>query len=152
MRDPRFTFTLHRLVAVLDRHADAILRRSLGITYSQFLFLTHVAGAEGVDGATLAQSLAVSRAAVSKRLPWFEARGLIEVRPDPDHGRRRTIHLTDEGRDLAATAADRLEQALRQEAPRRADVDLDTLHDDLHKLLLVLESPNDPSSGPHRPS
>jgi DNA-binding MarR family transcriptional regulator len=152
VRDPRFTFTLHRLVAVLDRHADAILRRSMGITYSQFLFLTHLAGEDGIDGATLAHRLAVSRAAISKRLPWFEQRSLIAVRPDPDHGRRRRIHLTAQGRRLAENAADRLEEALRQEAPERADVDLDALHHDLHKLLRVLDPPPDPASDSHEPS
>jgi DNA-binding MarR family transcriptional regulator len=152
VRDPRFTFTLHRLVAVLDRHADAILRRSLGITYSQFLFLTHLAGEDGIDGATLARRLAVSRAAISKRLPWFEERALIDVRPDPDHGRRRRIHLTERGRELAERAADRLEHALRKEAPERADVDLDALHDDLARLLHVLEAPSEPVPDGHEPS
>ena len=141
MRDPSFTFTLHRLVAVLDRHADAVLKRTLHVTYSQFLFLTRLAREDGIDGATLARRLDVSRAAVSKRLPWFQERSLVEVRSDPEHGRRRAIHLTDAGRRLASTAADRLEEELRAEAPACADVDLEALHDDLHKLLRVLESP-----------
>jgi DNA-binding MarR family transcriptional regulator len=138
--DPRLTFTLHHLVAVLDRHADAILRRELGMTYSQFLFLVTLDGAEGVDGTTLARHLDVSRAAVSKRLPWFTDRALVEVRDDPHHGRRTRLFLTDAGRTLARTAADTLEDALQAPARSDLDVDLDALHRDLDALLAWLRA------------
>lgn len=140
MPESRLAFTLHRLVAVLDRHADVLLRRSMGMTYRQFLFLVRLADDDGVDGAALAERLDVSRAAVSKRLPWFEERGLVDVRDDPHDARRRTIHLTAQGRRRVLAASDLLEGALRLGADGRLDLDLEGLHADLSALLASLEA------------
>lgn len=145
MPESRLTFTLHNLVAVLDRHADGILRRERDMTYSQFLFLVHLADGPR-DGTQLASSLQVSRAAVSKRLDWFTEKGWVTVKPDPNHGRRQVIALTPAGAHAVRDAGDLLERAFQLPAQSETGVDLDALHADLKTLLDLFTSPPKPAS------
>ncbi len=153
MSEPRLTFTLHRIVAVLDRHADGILRNAMDMTYSQFLFLVHLAEADGASGATLADRLGVSRAAVSKRIPWFEQHGFVTTSEDPNHGAIRRIHLTRQGADRLAKASTLLETAFRIPADQSMSFDVNELHEHLLELLASLEAslPNTQRGSPATP-
>ncbi len=153
MSEPRLTFTLHRIVAVLDRHADRILRNAMDMTYSQFLFLVHLAEADGTSGATLADRLGVSRAAVSKRIPWFEQHGYVTTSEDPNHRGIRRVHLTRQGAERLAEAGTLLETAFRIPAEQSMSFDLDELHDHLRELLASLEAslPNAQRGAPATP-
>ena len=113
MPERRFTFAVHRLAAELDRQADLILRARLDLTYGDFLYLVHIAG--GVTSMSeLARRMGLTRAAVSKRVPELEARGL--VRRD-GAGRDRALRLTAAGGRLASRAGDLLEREFRDAFP-----------------------------------
>ena len=113
MPERRFTFAVHRLAAELARQADWILRARLDLTHRDFLYLVHIAG-----GATslseLARRMGLTRAAVSKRIPELESRGL--VRSD-SLGRDRAVRLTAAGARLATRAGDLLEREFRDAFP-----------------------------------
>lgn len=143
MAEARITFTLNRLVSVLNSHADAILRARYDMTYSQFLFLLSLKPGR-MSMTELSECLDVSTAAVSKRAPWFEERGLIRIAHDPNHGRKVLLSLTRKGHRLVDKAAEELDGAFVEQF---ADIDareLARLNHDLSRILTRLsQSPKE---------
>lgn len=90
---------LHRVVLLVG---DAARRRSdvdpRGLSYSQMRLLGTLEDVEPVTQHQLAQALSVSDPAISRALRPLEAAGLVRVRADPDHGRRRLVCTTEAGR------------------------------------------------------
>lgn len=109
MSDRRFTFAVHRLAAELDRHADRLLRTHLTLTYAEFLQLVMIA-----DGCAsmseLGVRLGLTRAAISKKIPDLEARGLVRVHRN---GRDHALQVTPAGTRLVNRASDLLEGEFR---------------------------------------
>ena len=133
MSDRRFTFAVHRLAAELDRHADRILRTHLSLTYAEFLQLVMIA--DGCASQTeLAGRLGVTRAAISKKLPDLEARGLVHI---DRTGRDHALRVTAAGGRLVRRASDLLEGEFRagsaeeQDELDRIGATLDRLTDEL---------------------
>ncbi|MBF6332285.1 MarR family winged helix-turn-helix transcriptional regulator [Nocardia transvalensis] len=88
---------LHRVVQLLG---DATRRRvddSGGLTYSQMRLLGTLEEIQPATQHQLAQALAVSDPAISRALRPLEKAGLVRVGPDPEHGRRRLVRLTEAG-------------------------------------------------------
>lgn len=131
------TFTLNHVVAALNSHADALLRAYFDMTFSQFLFLLSLR--EGRLTVTeLAGRLDVTAAAVSKRAPWFQERGLITVGADALHARRVLLSLTPKGRRLVDAAGASLEEAFAAKFADISDVNLTELHLTLTRMLTHL--------------
>ncbi|MFI9381874.1 MarR family winged helix-turn-helix transcriptional regulator [Kutzneria sp. NPDC052558] len=89
---------LHRVVFLL---AEAARRRGAdpgGLTYSQMRLLGTLEDIEPTTQHRLAEAMSVSDPAISRALRPLEAEGLVEVRQDPEHARRRLVTLTEAGR------------------------------------------------------
>ena len=143
MAETRITFTLNRLVSVLNSHADAILRSRYNMTYSQFVFLLSLKPGQ-MSMTELSECLDVSTAAVSKRAPWFEERGLIRIAHDPNHGRRVLLGLTRRGNRLVDKAAEELDRAFVEQFVDIDDGELTRLNSDLNRILTRLsQSPKE---------
>lgn len=134
MAERRFTFAVHRLAAELDRQADRILRTRLELAYADFLHLVHIAGG-AASMSELAGRMGVTRAAVSKRIPDLEARGLVRVE---HRGRDRALHLTPAGGRLVRRAGDLLEGEFRRAFPG-GDAGLDRLGARLDRMTEQLQ-------------
>jgi DNA-binding MarR family transcriptional regulator len=89
---------LHRVVFLLGEAARQRTDDPDGLTYSQLRLLGTLEDIEPTTQHRLAQALLVSDPAVSRALGPLEAAGLVQVSPDPDHGRRRLVSLTEAGR------------------------------------------------------
>jgi DNA-binding MarR family transcriptional regulator len=89
---------LHRVVFLLGEAARQRGDDPSGLTYSQMRLLGTLEEIEPATQHRLAQALLVSDPAVSRALGPLEAAGLVQVRPDPDHGRRRLVTITEAGR------------------------------------------------------
>ncbi|SCX14841.1 MarR family winged helix-turn-helix transcriptional regulator [Candidatus Aquiluna sp. UB-MaderosW2red] len=138
MATNRITFTLNELVSVLNGAADRLLRANFSLTYSQFLFIVTLEGLGRSTAAHLAESLGVSRAAVSQRLTWFEQRNLIDIsRPKGNH-KNLSLALTDVGRSLAVSSADFLEKEFRTLFQGLPEVNLGELDSTLKKITSQL--------------
>ena len=90
---------LHRVVFLLG---EAARRRGAdpgGLSYSQMRLLGTLEEIQPATQHRLAQALSVSDPAISRALRPLEADGLVQVRTDPEHARRRLVSLTDAGRD-----------------------------------------------------
>ncbi|HYB81436.1 MAG TPA: MarR family transcriptional regulator [Mycobacterium sp.] len=74
-----------------------------GVSTAQIGVLRQLANEPGLSGAELARRLLVSPQGVQFALTSLERRGLVERKPDPQHGRILQAYLTGEGRDVAAT-------------------------------------------------
>jgi DNA-binding MarR family transcriptional regulator len=67
------------------------------LTGPQFAVLTAVETYPGTDQGTLATSVDLDRSTMADIVRRLEERGLITRRPDVHDGRRKLLHLTDEG-------------------------------------------------------
>jgi DNA-binding MarR family transcriptional regulator len=88
---------LHRVVFLLGEATRRQGEDSGGLTYSQLRLLGMLDDIQPATQHRLAQALSVSDPAVSRSLKPLEAAGLVEVRIDPDHARRRLVSLTAAG-------------------------------------------------------
>jgi DNA-binding MarR family transcriptional regulator len=75
---------------------------SHGVSTAQIGVLRQLANAPGLSGAELARRLLISPQGVQLALKALEDRGLVQRKPDPQHGRILQAFLTDRGRDTAA--------------------------------------------------
>lgn len=135
MSDSRITFTLNRLVNELNTAADRILREQFQLTYSQFLFLVTLERSGTIPSSAFANQLGVSRAAISKRIPWFRDRDLIRVGTVDRDDRVVTLTITKTGSRLVAKTSQVLEQAFRDGFAALNSVNLDDVND---SLLIIL--------------
>lgn len=103
---------LHRVVYLLG---EAARRRDSpdGLTYSQMRLLGTLEDIQPTTQHRLAQAMSVSDPAISRALRPLEAAGLVEVRTDPEHARRRLVSLTEAGRKAFHEDGKPLYDALR---------------------------------------
>ncbi len=88
---------LHRVVLLLGEAARRRTDDPDGLSYSQLRLLGTLEDIQPVTQHRLAQALSVSDPAISRALRPLETAGLVEVRTDPDHARRRLVSLTEAG-------------------------------------------------------
>lgn len=76
-----------------------------GLSLAGFTVLNNgVRLGDGKTPAELARAFQVSKATMTHTLQRLEARGLVELRPDPRDGRSKRVHLTDAGRATRAAS------------------------------------------------
>jgi DNA-binding MarR family transcriptional regulator len=135
----RISFLLHRLVRGMDLHADRVLRTEFGVTVNEFAYIAVLAEDGELDLTTLAGRMRVTKAAVSKRVPALQHRGLLHRRADPSNARRVLVSATKNGLTLVEQAGERLESGFSQmcsteELDDHGVIDADRLRADLHVL------------------
>lgn len=133
--------TLHQLVYRLDAHAERLLREHHQISYSNYHFLAVASTTERPDVTTLAECLAVSKAAVSKRLDSLVRGGWITLGSDPGNARRVIIELTPEARTLVADATAMLEREVAEVLSGLPPGEAQQLNQRLRVLLERLPDP-----------
>jgi len=79
------------------------------MTHSQFQFLATLRDAEQLGVTGLARALGVSKAAVSKRAPWFVHRGYVGVSHDIAGARKLVLSVTPKGAKFVTKAQTLLE-------------------------------------------
>ena len=104
---------LHRVVYLLGEAARQRADSTGGLTYSQIRLLGTVEDIEPATQHQLAQAMSVSDPAISRALRPLESAGLVQVRQDPDHARRRLVTLTDAGRAAFHDSGKPLQDELR---------------------------------------
>jgi DNA-binding MarR family transcriptional regulator len=152
MPEKRISFLLNALVKEMNNQADALLRTTFSITYSQFLFLQVLAEANQLDVTRLAEALGVTTPAVSKRLEWFTERQLVKTDQDPQNGKRVLVSLTPQGESLAQGSGDYLDREFMVAITETPNIDFPRLNSDVQNLLTNLQAhksyrPGQPSEG-----
>lgn len=92
---------LRRLSERIDREANRIYAQ-LGVAFEQRWMgvLDQLARRGPMSVNALARELGISHPSVSQTRSSLLAAGLVADRPDPSDGRRRSLHLTDQGEAL----------------------------------------------------
>ncbi|WP_028933470.1 MarR family winged helix-turn-helix transcriptional regulator [Pseudonocardia spinosispora] len=88
---------LHRVVLLLGEAARQRGSDPGGLSYSQMRLLGTLEDIQPATQHQLAQALSVSDPAISRALRPLEVAGLVQVRTDPEHGRRRLVSITETG-------------------------------------------------------
>lgn len=84
-----FHYARHRVNDAVSRH---------GVTSAQIGLLRQLADYPGLSGAQLARRLLIKPQGVQLALTTLERNGLVERKPDPEHGRVQRAYLTEKGR------------------------------------------------------
>lgn len=109
------SFLLHKLVFILDRAADKMLRAEFGISYKRALFLVMIEQGPMTQH-QLALTLGYTDPAVSAMLVELMRENYVIVQTSAKHGRLHIVRLTPTGEKLVSEMQKfldvRFEQAL----------------------------------------
>lgn len=131
---------LHRVVYLLGEATRKRADDTAGLSYSQMRLLGTLEEIEPVTQHRLAQAMSVSDPAISRALRPLEAAGLVRVRVDPEHARRRLVETTEAGRKAFHDSGKPLYDELR-EGLLKADFPYERYLADTAKLARILEGP-----------
>jgi DNA-binding MarR family transcriptional regulator len=98
---PTLLYAVKQVELAVRAQLDELLRPT-GCTVPQWTALTVLARREGQTGAELARNAFVSPQAMGDLLAALDRGDWITRTPDPAHGRRVLIGLSDKGRELLA--------------------------------------------------
>ncbi|GLZ44177.1 MarR family transcriptional regulator [Actinomycetospora sp. NBRC 106375] len=98
---PTLLYAIKQVELAVRAALDDLLRPT-GCTVPQWTALTVLSRREGQTGAELARNAFVSPQAMGDLLAALDRGHWITRTPDPSHGRRVLIGLSDEGRELLA--------------------------------------------------
>lgn len=101
---PSLLYAVKQVELAVRARLDDLLRAT-GVTVPQWTALTVLARREGQTGAELARNAFVSPQAMGDLLAALERGHWITRTPDPDHGRRVLIGLSEQGHALLADVA-----------------------------------------------
>lgn len=132
--DDPVAFQLLTEIGIIDQLGRARLEAVLpdGLLAPHFGVLNHLVRlGDDTSPGDLARTFQVAKGTMTNTLQRLEARGLIELVPDPDDRRGKRVMLTDAGRDMRQRA---MEAALAEAEVIRASVP----EEDLQAALLFL--------------
>lgn len=94
-------FVIHDVSRLLRRRYEQYTRADgLGLTRTQCAVLAHLARQEGVNQATLAQSLDIEPITLVRLLDRLQEAGFIQRKPDPQDRRAYVLELTAKARPI----------------------------------------------------
>ena len=128
-------FRLFNEIGIIEQLARARFERSLpdGLKLSHFTVLNHFVRLGGERSpAELARAFQVTKGAMTNTLQRLEARGLVEISPDPHDGRAKRVRITPAGERTRAAAVAAV-------APGFADLEKQISQEDIAAALPFLE-------------
>ncbi|WP_138431455.1 MarR family winged helix-turn-helix transcriptional regulator [Fodinibius saliphilus] len=103
MVDQRLGYVIKRTQQVLRSRMDEKLD-TVGVTTPQYAALSILEEDQGLSNAELARRCFLTPQTMHKIIGGLEAKGLVERKSDPSHGRKINTLLTSEGKDLLKKA------------------------------------------------
>lgn len=101
--NPAELFDVFNEIGIIDQLARTRLESKLptGLIAPHFTVLNHlVRVGDGTTPQRMARAFQVPKTSLAHTLQVLERRGLIEMRPNPDDGRSKTVWITRAGRTL----------------------------------------------------
>jgi DNA-binding MarR family transcriptional regulator len=132
------SYSLHKLVFMLDRYADELLKTKFNITYKRFLFLAVLQSKENMTQHDLAIALGYSDPAVSIMLIQLTKDDYVTIKVSPSHARKRIVSLTKKG-DTLVTECRVLLDSKFSKLLSWSDVNGKEYNDLTEKLISALE-------------
>ena len=104
---PSMLYTVKQVELAIRRHLDDMLKPA-GITALQYTALTVLWRRDGLTLTELAHNSFVTVQSMADLVRSLLRRDLITRRPDPDHGRRQLVSLSEAGHALLERYADQV--------------------------------------------
>lgn len=101
--NPGEVFALFNEIGIIEQLSRAQLEARLpdGLIAPHFTVLNHLVRVrDGTTPLRMARAFQVPKTSMTHTLKGLEARGLIEMRPNPEDGRSKTVWITPAGRGL----------------------------------------------------
>src|SRR5215472_11186940 len=148
-------FVIHDVSRLLRRRYEQYMRADgLGLTRTQCAVLAHLARREGVNQATLAQSLDVEPITLVRLLDRLQEGGFIQRKPDPQDRRAYVLELTAKARPILdrvyGIAAKVYEEAQAGMSKPETEQLLSLLHRTKANLARRTSEDAQPAAGPVR--
>lgn len=121
---------------VMERFRPMLHRHD--VTEQQWRVLRVLDEAEFLDASELAKTAAILAPSLSRILKTLEARGYIELRKDPNDGRRSLISLSPAGADFLADAASESAAVYAEIETLVGRSQIETLIDEIDSLIVKL--------------
>lgn len=131
-------FKIRRLARRITHIYDEALSGS-GLTVGQFGILARLRRRRGIGIAALADQLTLDGSTLSRLLRPLARQGLLDVRPDPEDGRAKSLWLTDAGAERVRCAQQEWERAQAVMTARLGEARLAALRfalDDAYEHLI----------------
>lgn len=136
------------IIAQLSRAAFEA-RLPEGIAVPQFSVLNHcVRVGDGKSPLDLARAFQVPKTTMTHTLAVLEARGYIEMRPNPRDGRSKSVHITQAGRSFREAAIAALAPDIARLAGLADPALAARLLPDLRALRMLLDANRPAGPGP----
>ena len=139
-------FELFNEIGIIGQLATTRFNGALpdGLHVSHFSVLNHLVRlGDGRTPLAIAEAFQVSKATMTNTLARLGERGLVTLRPNPEDGRSKTVHLTEAGRAFRDEAIGGLDDTLDELAARLDVARLVELIPALAELRAVLDAMRD---------
>ena len=145
--DVGITFAFFNEVGILEQLSRSLLEEQLpdGLIAPHFTVLNHLVRlGEGRTPLQMARAFQVPKTSLTHTLAGLEARGLIEMRRNPEDGRSKLVYLTDAGRALRQDTIDALLPVFARLLNTRDTDRMRAALPTLTKLRQILDAARDP--------
>lgn len=146
--DQRLLFDLFNEVGIIGQLSRALFEARLpeGVLVPHFSLLNHLVRVK--DGQTplaLARAFQVPKTTLSHTLSLVEARGWVELRPNPSDGRSKLVWITEAGRKFREDAITALAPDLQSLAQQIDPTLVPEILPRLRELRVLLDANRDPA-------
>jgi DNA-binding MarR family transcriptional regulator len=135
-------FQLFTEIGIITQLAGTVFERSMpkGMTLAQFTVLNHFARLGGERSpAQLADAFQVTRGTMTSTLQKLVAKKFVEIVPDPNDGRGKTVRITKAGEKMRDTCIAGVMPELQSISAQASQFDVHSVLPKLQELRSVLD-------------
>lgn len=151
----RLYFELFNEIGIIEQLSRTMLEARLpdGLIAPHFIVLNHlVRVGDGRAPMDMARAFQVPKTSLAHTLKILEARGLVDLRPNPEDGRSKRVWITDAGRRLREETITALAPDVATLAEAFAPTEVERVLPVLRALRIELDAARDPKAAAVRPS
>ena len=145
--DPRTLFALFREIGIIEQLSRTQLEAHLpdGLIAPHFAVLSHLnTRGDGAVPINMARAFQVPKTSMTHTLKGLEKGGYIEIRPNPEDKRSKTVWMTDKGRGLFYQTIEKLAPNMRATLGKMDLEKLAAILPVLSELRAVMDAARDP--------
>lgn len=142
----RLYFQFFTEIAIIAQLSRTLLERRLpdGVTMAHFSVISHlVRRGDGQTPMKIADAFQTPKTSLTHTLAGLEARGLIEMRANPEDGRSKQVWVTSAGRALMEQAMTGMSPDIDDLAQAFAPAEMAGLLPDLSRIRAILDAARD---------
>ncbi len=114
------------------------------VSPEQYSFIAQLWEQDGLPQQTMADRFHRSKVAAFHLITKLEQQGIVERRPNPEDGRSKLVHLTEQGRKMAAELIPLAQQNLERALRGIALDDVETAREVLYSMAVNLTKQSRP--------